>query len=329
MNKTLQWIENREKIKELKQKWLKNDEIADALWLKERMVYYHLAKMKWPEQEKEIEKEQVVTWTKKELELLKIVEWFTPSQLKEILHHSQTNTHNEVEIGSKEIWHAIFWAIGDTHFWSKACNYDWLLKYYERCKERWVKTVLHAGDMVDWYGIYKGQTFELSKHSMQEQVDDVVENYPKIDGIDTYWIWWNHCEWRLKIAGFDIGRMVDWIRDDMHYLWFYNARIKLNGIDIELHHWWWWQSYAQSYKLQKMLENTDPKDQPNVFLLWHFHTAIYTFYRKIHAFTVWAFQWETLLSKRFKLGNVNWWWIIDVSLDDKWGTIINMEFIKV
>jgi hypothetical protein len=182
--------------------------------------------------------------------------------------------------------------------------------------------------MVDWYWIYKWQNFELSKHSMQEQIDDVVDNYPKRDWIDTYWIGWNHDEARLKIAWYDIGKTIDNLRNDMHYLWFYNSKVSLNGVDVELHHWWGGNSYSRSYKPQKYLENADPKNQPHAYILWHFHTAMYMFYRKIHAFMAWAFQWETLLAKRFKLGNVNGGWIVEIVLDNQGWTKINIEFIK-
>lgn len=271
--------------------------------------------------------EKISKQDKKKLEILKNL---TPKEIQEILFHDKLNDKPDItEIETKEIGRALFGAIGDTHLGSKKCNYEWLEKYYQKMKEMWVEIVLHAWDMVDGYWVYKWHAFELNKHSMQEQIDDVVENYPKVDWIDTYFISWNHDEAWLKLAWYDIGKAIEWFRKDLHYLGFYNARIKLNGVDIELHHWGWSQSYAQSYKLQKMLENADPKDQPNVFLLWHFHTAMYMFYRKIHAFMVGAFQWETLLAKRFKLGNVNWWWVVEVILDNNGWTQINMEFIKV
>lgn len=325
------WEEIREKIKWLKEDWKKNKEIADILGIWERQVYNHLAKMKdhIADVGKKVEKEEVVQQTKQELELLKIVNGFTPEQLKEILYHSQLALKKDIEIWKQESWHALFGAIWDSHFGSKACNYEWINRYYDELEKRWVKTVLHAWDIVDWYWVYKWHTFELAKLSMDDQINDVIENYPKRDWIDTYYILWNHDEARLKLVWYDISKQIDLLRKDMHCLGWYNARIKIDWVDVELHHWGGSNSYSLSYKPQKYLENVNPKDQPNVYLLWHFHSALYMFYRKIHAFMVGSFQNETLLSKRFKLGNTQWWWIIDVSLDDKWGTIINMEFISV
>jgi hypothetical protein len=40
----------------------------------------------------------------------------------------------------------------------------------------------------------------------------------------------------LRAGNVDIGKMISNVRKDMIYLGFYNARIKLNGIDVDLHH---------------------------------------------------------------------------------------------
>jgi hypothetical protein len=71
---------------------------------------------------------------------------------------------------------------------------------------------------------------------MNDQINDVIDNYPKRDGIDTYYILGNHDENWLKLVGYDISKTIDMIRTDLHCLGWYNARIKLNGVDVELHH---------------------------------------------------------------------------------------------
>lgn len=313
-----------DEIKQLSSKWLSRKEIVELLGVWSTSVHKYLKDI-------EVSKTSIVeTLNKEQIKKLELTKNLSSKQIEEILYHNAIATKTDnVNIQTEATWHAIFWAIGDTHLGSKHCNYEWLEKYYEEINKRGIKTVVHAWDMVDWFGVYKGQTFELSKHSMDEQINDVIENYPKVSWVDTYWIGWNHDEARLKIAWYDISKGIDNIRTDMHNLWRYNARLKLNGVDIELHHWWWGNSYSRSYKPQKYLENTNPKDQPNVYVLWHFHSALYMFYRKIHAFMAGSFQWETLLSKRFKLGNVQWWWIVEVELDGNGWTIINMEFIKI
>lgn len=315
-------MEKREKIIKLLEKWVTSREIANKL---------HCSLSTISEVRKELADNLKCNnkINQQDNKKLKMLEGLSLKNIQELLYHNKLSEKWRVNIVTEEVWHAMIWAIWDTHLWSKHCNYEWLNKYYDECEKRGVKTVVHAWDMVDWFNTYPWQVFELSKHSMTEQIDDVIQNYPRRNWIDTHYILGNHDEQRLKIAGYDISKGIDHIRTDLHCLWFYNARINVNWIEVELHHWGGGNSYSRSYKAQKYLENMNPKDQPNVYLLGHFHSAIYMFYRKIHAFMAGAFQWETLLAKRLKLGNVNWWWIIDVVLDNNWWTKINMEFIKV
>lgn len=275
-------------------------------------------------------KELLLHNNKDDIKKLELIKNLSTKEIQEILHcNTVASKTNKIQINTEEIWHALFWAIGDTHQGSKAHNNEWLQKYYDVCQERGVKTVLHAWDLADGANVYKGHTFELTHHWADEQAKNIVENYPKREGITTEFITWNHDESLLQLAWYDIWKYIDKMREDMNYHWFYNARVVLNGIDIEMQHGGWSNSYAWSYKPQKYLENANPKDQPNVFLLWHYHTALYMFYRKIHTFMVWAFQWETNLTKRFKLWNTQWWWIVEVWLDKTGGTNIKMEFISV
>ena len=303
-------------------KEISNQQIADTMELNRGTVRKYREKTK----EEIVE----ILQSKEDIKKLELLKNLTPKQIEEILHHNAiAKKDNRVEINTEEIWRALFWAIWDTHQGSKYHNNEWLHKYYDEVARRWIKTVFHTGDIADWYNVYKWHAFELSHHWADEQAKEIIDNYPKRDGIDTHFIAGNHDESLLQLAGYDIGKYIDKMRDDLHYHWFYTARIILNGVDVELQHWGWSNSYAWSYKPQKYLENADPKDQPNVFLLWHYHTSLYMFYRKIHTLMTWCFQWETNLTKRFKLGNTNGWWIVEVKLDNKWWTIINLEFIKV
>jgi predicted phosphodiesterase len=227
-----------------------------------------------------------------------------------------------------EVWHLKFWLVSDTHFWNKMSARDELWEFYDIAKSKWVEVFLHAGDLVDWDSVYTGQVYEQDKIWFDEQLKDVVDNYPDV-WLDTYMIWGNHDEAFLKKTWGNIMWAVGQVRRDLINLWFYDARVKLNGVDINLHHWWGSMSYAKSYKIQKLLENIDPKNQPNVFASGHWHTALYMFYRKIHSFLPWAFLKENLLAKRFNLDNTIWGWVVEVDINETGGSKINMEFIKL
>lgn len=252
----------------------------------------------------------------------------SPNQLKELLHNIKLNTKKEID---EVLWtpaHLKLWIVSDTHLGSKHCALDELWEFYDIAKWEWVEAFVHAWDIVDWDSVYSWQIYELEKLWFDEQVDYAVKNYPDV-WLPTYAIAWNHDESFLKKTWWDVLKAISLLRKDIINLWFYDARIKLNGVDINLHHGWGSMSYAKSYKIQKLLENINPKDQPNMFISWHRHTALYMFYRKIHSFLPWAFLKENLLAKRFNLDNTIWWRIVEIDLDWKWWSKIKNEFIRL
>jgi hypothetical protein len=102
-----------------------------------------------------------------------------------------------------------------------------------------------------------------------EHVNYCVENYPKEEGVTTYFITGNHDLDYMKVAGVDVGKLISASRPDLKYLGQYDATIRLNGIYIGLHHGGGGASYAQSYKLQKYVERIGAGQKPQIYVLGH------------------------------------------------------------
>jgi predicted phosphodiesterase len=244
-----------------------------------------------------------------------------------MLNYIAQNTKREIEENLSEPWHLKFWLVSDTHFWAKGCAKDELWEFYDRAKDKGVECFVHCGDLVDWNNVYKWQQFEQSWVGFAAQLQDVKENYPNV-WLPTYFIGWNHDEAYLKWNGVNICKAIETVRQDLINLWFYDARLKLNWIDINLHHWGWSLSYAKDYKMKKYLDSLPVENQPDIFALGHYHTALYDLHRWIHWFMPWAFLKENLLAKRFNLWNTIWWWIIEIEKDEKGKSKLNMEYMK-
>jgi predicted phosphodiesterase len=238
------------------------------------------------------------------------------------------NTKKEIDKVIWEPWHLKFWLVSDTHFGAKQCAKDELWEFYDIAKDRWVECFVHAGDIVDGEWVYNWQQFEQSEVWFEDQLADLRKNYPYV-WVPTYFIWGNHDEAYLKKNGVNICKAIETVRQDLVNLGFYDARLRLNWIDINLHHGGWSLSYAKDYKMKKYLDSLPVENQPDIFALWHYHTALYDFHRGIHGFMPWAFLKENLLAKRFNLGNVIGWWVIEIDKNEKWESRINMEFIKL
>ena len=295
-----------------------NTEIWKELWLHRSTVW------KYRKDIADTLKDKLSKWDKKKLQLL---EHYTDKDIQEMLNYIAQNTKKEVNEVLSEPWHLKFALLSDTHFGAKQCAKDELWEFYDRAKEKWVEAFVHCGDIVDGSDVYKGQQFEQSEVWFSNQLQDITQNYPNV-WIPTYFIWWNHDEAYLKGNWVNICKAIETVRQDLINLWFYDARLRLNWIDINLHHWGGSLSYAKDYKMKKYLDSLPVEWQPDIFALWHYHTALYDLHRGIHGFMPASFLKSNLLSKRFNLDNTIWWWIIEVEKDDKWKSFLNMEFIK-
>lgn len=293
-------------------------EIARKLWISHNAVWKY-RKQLWEALTKKKDKE----WEKK----LKLLEHYSEKDIKEMLNYIAQNTKKEVNEVLSEPWHLKFALLSDSHLWAKGACVDELWEFYDKAKDKWVECFVHAWDLVDGCDVYAWQQFEQDRVWFEEQLDEVKTNYPNV-GLPTYWIWWNHEQGYLKKNWVNICKAIEQVRQDLINLGFYDARLRLNWIDINLHHWWGSLSYAKDYKMRKYLESLPVEWQPDIFALWHYHTALYDLHRWIHGFMPWARLKENLLAKRFNLDNTIWGRVIEIDKNEKWQSRINMEFIK-
>ena len=308
-------------IKKINSYWedKSNTEIWKELWLHRSTVW------KYRKDIADTLKDKLSKWDKKKLQLL---EHYTDKDIQEMLNYIAQNTKKEVNEVLSEPWHLKFALLSDTHFGAKQCAKDELWEFYDRAKDKWVEAFVHCGDIVDGSDVYKGQQFEQSEVWFSNQLQDITQNYPNV-WIPTYFIWWNHDEAYLKGNWVNICKAIETVRQDLINLWFYDARLRLNWIDINLHHWGGSLSYAKDYKMKKYLDSLPVEWQPDIFALWHYHTALYDLHRWIHGFMPGAFLKENLLAKRFNLDNTIWGWVIEIDKNEKGQSKLNMEFIKL
>ena len=320
-----------------------NNEIARELGL-DRKTVARYRKVVWAIQEEAI---NLLSWKEEEMRLkqklggtppanlskeekkkLQLLEHYSEKDVREMINYIATNSKKEIDETLWEPWHLKFWLVSDTHFGSRMAAKDELNEFYQKAKDSWVECFVHAGDIVDGTWVYSWQQFEQDKVWFEEQLTDLKKNYPNV-WLPTYFIWGNHDEAYLKANGVNICKAIETVRQDLINLGFYDARLKLNWIDINLHHWGGSLSYAKDYKMKKYLESLPVENQPDIFALWHYHSALYDFHRGIHGFLPWARLKENLLAKRFNLGNMIGGWIIEIDKNEKGQSRINMEFLKL
>jgi hypothetical protein len=139
-----------------------------------------------------------------------------------------------------------------------------------------------------------------------------VENYPKVPGIDTYFITGNHDLRMYERGGIDPGKPIAQRRPDMHYLGQMAAKIRMDndGI-IEMLHPSGGAAYAQSYKAQRAINNLAPDNIPGIMMWGHYHGAFYMNYRGIHFNQVPCTKGQGVWEKSLGLNPIIGGWIVD------------------
>ena len=240
---------------------------------------------------------------------------------------------NQEPIVHNPKWNGItilkFAIIGDTQLGSKYAQISHLKSFYELCASEGIKDVYHTGDVTDGLKMRSGHEYELYKTSADDMVQDVIENYPRIEGITTHFITGNHDASIYKQVGYDIGNTIAEKRPDMKYLGRDCALIFLTpNCKLELRHPWDGTAYALSYKPQKMIEAMESDSKPNILAIGHYHKAEYMFYRNVHCLQTGCFQGQTPYTRGKGISVHMGGWIVTIHVD-KNGTITRFgsEFI--
>ena len=243
-----------------------------------------------------------------------------------VVQNQEPTVHNPKWNGTTVLKFAI---IGDTQLGSKYAQISHLKNFYELCASEGIKDVYHTGDVTDGLKMRSGHEHELYKTSADDMVQDVIENYPRIEGITTHFITGNHDASIYKQVGYDIGNTIAENRPDMKYLGRDCALIFLTpNCKLELRHPWDGTAYALSYKPQKMIEAMESDSKPNILAIGHYHKAEYMFYRNVHCLQTGCFQGQTPYTRGKGISVHMGGWIVTIHVD-KNGTITRFgsEFI--
>lgn len=209
--------------------------------------------------------------------------------------------------------------ISDTHLGTKEQQLTLINEVYKEAHKRGIDTVLHIGDVLDgdYTAVRKEQAYQLFLRGFDEQVGYVIEMYPHIDGITTYFIQGSHDETHLKNGGATAGKWIDRCRDDMVYLGQDKATFKINNLRILMDHPGGGNAKSYSYKPQQAIEGLNPGEKPNILLQGHYHKSYYMFYRNVHSLLVPCLVNQSQFMKKMNLQNVVGAYFLKIYSDEK------------
>lgn len=220
--------------------------------------------------------------------------------------------------------HIKFGLVGDNHAGSTKERPDILSEIYHVFKKEGVKHVYHAGDWIDGVGVYKGQENEVKVYGTDAQVDHVVATYPREKGIKTHGITGNHDLRAFEHGGADPMRIIESKRPDIEYLGQMQATVELaEGVEMELLHPAGSQSYAKSYKLQRLIDNRPVQDRPDILAIGHYHTSFYMDHAGVQAIQVPSTKEHGMFEKRLGLSGEMGAWMVEMTVRD--GDIVRFK----
>lgn len=183
--------------------------------------------------------------------------------------------------------------ISDGHLGSKYSPIDFHLSAFDTFKKENCECILHCGDLVEGLNPKRSDTqiYELSHIGYQEQKKLAVDVFSQCE-LPVYAISGNHDSW-YKSMGADIVEQICEEMPNMQYLGYNQADITIGNATIRLFHGGDGNSYALSYRLQKLAESFTGGKKPNILLAGHVHKMCYVFDRMIHCVSVPSLQMQT------------------------------------
>lgn len=198
--------------------------------------------------------------------------------------------------------HHHFVVISDTHIGSVYSPDEWHDIVADYANENGVEAVLHCGDLTDGVKISRAgtQIYELSEVGFEAQKAKAVELLGKYE-VPVYIISGNHDAYYKEYAGANVVASVAQELPNVTHIGDDEADIEIDGVTIRLFHGGDGNSYALSYRLQKLVEAITGGRKPNILLAGHVHKFCYIFERNIHAISVPCLQMQTAYMRGKKL----------------------------
>ena len=223
----------------------------------------------------------------------------------------------------RQVW------ISDTHLCNEAQQLNLINKIYREASERGIDTVLHFGDVLD--GDYHNRPehqYALFRLGATRQLEYLTNYYPKVEGIETYFITGTHDQTHCKNGGVFVGPAIEEKRPDMHFLGddmgIYHP-LGSKKTSIEMFHPGGGCSSSLSYKMQKYIDKMEPGTKPNIIGSGHFHQSHMMAYRNVIAFLIPCLTSKTNFAIRQGLENTMGAYFIDMYVNDD-GDIEMIEF---
>lgn len=185
-------------------------------------------------------------------------------------------------------------ALTDTHIGSLKFSENRLFQAFEEFQKEKVDFITHSGDVCEGMSNRAGHVYELSDIGYDKQKSKAIELFSQWTDSDIYAIDGNHDRWFLKSNGALIVKDIESKINNFHFIGHDEGDIALNNnVTIKLWHGEDGNSYALSYRIQKILESLAGGEKPSVLICGHTHKYVKIFERNVYAISAGSIQSQT------------------------------------
>lgn len=185
-------------------------------------------------------------------------------------------------------------AITDTHIGSLNFSEQRLYQAFEEFKKEKVDFITHSGDVTEGMSHRAGHVYELSEIGYEKQKSKAIEIFSQWTDSQIYAIDGNHDRWFIKSNGALIVKDIATQLDNFNFIGHDEGDISINGkAVVKLWHGEDGNSYALSYRLQKILESLSGGEKPSVIICGHTHKYVKIFERNVYAISAGSIQSQT------------------------------------
>lgn len=219
-----------------------------------------------------------------------------------------------VPIISFEGHHLRIGYLGDTHIGHKHFSENRLFQAFEEFRKERVDFIVHCGDVTEGMSHRPGHIYELDHLGYDAQKEYATNLFSQWTDTQIYAIDGNHDRWYVMSNGAMIVKDIAKALPNFTFLGHDEGDISLKGwATLKLWHGLDGNSYALSYRVQKIIESLSGGEKPDVMICGHTHKYLKLFIRNVHAISAGCIVTQTpwMRGKRIEahvgFGIINIW----------------------
>lgn len=215
--------------------------------------------------------------------------------------------------------------MGDTHLGSSYTNEKYIYQAFEIFGNENVDFMAHTGDVTEGMSNRPGHIYELSSVGYAKQKEYAINVLSQCP-VPAYYIDGNHDRWYIKGSGAIIVQDICDAIPNATFLGHDQGDIIINGVTLQLWHGEDGNSYATSYRIQKIVESFSGGNKPNALFLGHTHKQAYIFERNIHCVSAGSMQAQTPWMRGKRIAAHTGFSIVDLYIGKKGITRFKIEW---